>query len=110
MARRRISAREARNIARTRMDRLMDLAIEEVREGRIDRSRRYVSLARKIGMRTNTPMTKDRIYCRKCMVALLPGWNCKVRLRSNRVVIHCLTCGAIQRAPYLREKKGESDE
>jgi len=107
MAKKRISSREARDIARARMSRLLDLALVETREGREERSRRYVNLARSIGMRTNTPMLKERLYCRECMVALLPGHNCRVRLRSDRVVVHCLSCGAVRRAPYLREKRGE---
>jgi ribonuclease P protein subunit RPR2 len=110
MVKKRISNREARAIAQVRMERLLDLAMVEVREGRIERSRRYVTLARRIGMRTNTPMLKDRPYCRECMAALLPGINCRVRLRSDRVVMRCLSCGAVRRAPYLREKRGERDE
>jgi ribonuclease P protein subunit RPR2 len=94
----------------SRMGRLLDLALVEAREGRTERSRRYVTLARRIGMRTNTPMLKDRSYCRECMVALLPGRNCRIRLRSDRVVVHCLSCGAVRRAPYLREKRGEQNE
>ena len=103
----RISNREARSIAQARMERLLDLALVEVREGRIERSRRYVTLARRIGMRTNTPMLKDRPYCRECMTALLPGINCRI-LRSDRVVMRCLSCGAVRRAPYLREKEGRT--
>ena len=110
MVKKRISNREARAIAQVRMERLMDLALTEVREGRIERGRRYVTLARRIGMRTNTPMLKDRPYCQGCMAALLPGVNCRVRLRSDRVIMRCLSCGTVRRAPYLREKRGERDE
>lgn len=109
MAKKRISNREARRIAQERMGRLFDLALVEAREGRIDRSRRYVTLARRIGMRTNTSMPRDRPYCKECMAPLHPGTNCQVRLRSDRVVMHCLSCGAVRRVPYLREKR-ERDE
>ncbi|NLK26436.1 MAG: ribonuclease P protein component 4 [Euryarchaeota archaeon] len=109
MAKKRITNREARRIAQARMARLLDLAAIEVREGREERSRRYVTLARSIGMRTKTPMLKDRPYCKKCMIALIPGHNCRIRLRSDRVVVHCLSCGSVRRIPYLREKRGEQN-
>lgn len=109
MAKKRVSNKEAHEIALARMDKLLELALAAVRSGQVDRSRRYVTLARNIGMRTRTPMLKDRLYCRKCLVALAPGLNCRVRLRSNRTVVHCLSCGSVRRVPYLREKKGEVD-
>jgi ribonuclease P protein subunit RPR2 len=106
MAKKRISGRDMRGIARRRMERLLDLALVEAKEGRTERSRRYVQLARSIGMRTNTPMLKKRLYCHECMVALVPGYNCRVRLRSNRIGVHCLVCGHVRRMPYLKERTG----
>ena len=109
MAKKRMSNREIKGIARRRMEHLLDMAMVEAKEGRSERSRRYVSLARAIGMRTNTPMLKKRLYCHECMVALVPGINCRVRLRSNRIGVHCLACGHIRRVPYLKEKTGVRD-
>ncbi len=106
MVKRRISNREARETANIRMSRLMDMATEEASSGNVDRSRRYVKLARSIGMRTNTRMLKDRLYCRDCFVALVPGNNCRVRLREHRVVVHCLVCDSIRRFPYINEQRG----
>jgi ribonuclease P protein subunit RPR2 len=104
-ARRRISDHEAREIAMKRMVKLLIMAEEEARANRMERGRRYVELATKIGMRTNTPMPKGFMYCRSCLSPLVPGRNCRVRLRSDRVVTHCLECDGIRRTPYLREKK-----
>ncbi|MGD0057239.1 MAG: ribonuclease P protein component 4 [Methanomassiliicoccales archaeon] len=87
------------------MVRLLSMAEEEARADRMERGRRYVQLATKIGMRTNTPMPKGFMYCRNCLLPLVPGKNCRVRLRSERVVTHCLECDAIRRTPYSREKK-----
>jgi len=109
MTKKRISNREARGIAKRRMGILLDLAAREAVEDNAERSRRYVALARSIGMRTNTPMLKERLYCHDCMIALVPGHNCRVRLRHNRVSVHCLACGSVRRIPYLKEKRGVVD-
>lgn len=102
---RRVSARKARSIARERMNRLLSLAEEEALKGNIERGRRYVELARKIGMRTNTRMPKGFMFCEQCDVPLVPGRNCRVRLRSNHVSIRCFDCGYVKRHPYLEEKR-----
>jgi ribonuclease P protein subunit RPR2 len=96
-------------IAKDRMDRLAGLAMEEVRKGNIERARRYVYLARRIGMKANTPMPPGFRYCKRCLSPLLPGMNARVRLRNERVVIRCLDCNSIKRFPYVREKRGRND-
>lgn len=102
---RRISARKARSIARERIEKLLTLAEEEALAGNIERGRRYVELARKIGMRTNTRMPKEFMFCKQCDSPLIPGRNCRVRLRSNHISIRCLNCGHIRRHSYLAEKR-----
>jgi len=97
-------------IARERMERLLYLAEEEGRLGNLERGRRYVTLAKRIGMRTNTRMPRGFLYCRSCMSPLVPGKNCTVRLRSSRVTMTCQECGHIQRHPYLKEKRGENEQ
>jgi len=109
-ARKRISQREARMIAQERMERLLRLAEEEGRAGNLERGRRYVTLARRIGMRTNTRMPRGFLYCRQCMSPLIPGKNCTVRLRNNRVTTTCEECGHVHRHPYLMEKRGEHEQ
>jgi ribonuclease P protein subunit RPR2 len=97
-------------IARERMERLLLLAQDEGRVGNLERGRRYVTLARRIGMRTNTHMPKDFMFCRECMSPLIPGKNCIIRLRNNRVITTCQECGHIQRHPYLMEKREENEQ
>jgi ribonuclease P protein subunit RPR2 len=92
-------------IARERMQRLLQLAEEAGSLGKMERGRKYVQLARRIGMRTNTQMPREFMYCRECLSPLLPGRNCRVRLRSNRVTITCHECGYIRRYPYIAEKR-----
>jgi ribonuclease P protein subunit RPR2 len=97
MAKRRsIGRREARGIARERMDILFDLARETSPRDR-ELSRRYVSLARKIGMRYNVRLLKNDklMICKNCNSFLVPGVNCRVRTHASRVVITCLDCGSI---------------
>jgi ribonuclease P protein subunit RPR2 len=89
-----------------RMTKLLTMAEKEARSTRMERGRRYVQLATKIGMKTNTPMPKGFMYCRKCLSPLVPGLNCRVRLRSEKVITHCLECNGIRRSSYRREKKG----
>ena len=108
-AKRRIPPGKAKAIARQRMRRLVDLAVEEVRMGNIERARRYVHLARRIGMKTNVSMPADFRYCKGCLSPIVPGLNATVRLRDEKVVIHCHDCNSIKRIPYVREKRGRKD-
>ena len=74
-----------------------------------ERSKRYVELAQKIGMRYNVRIPKDlkRKFCSKCLSYLKPGVNCRVRTRKGKraVVVACLVCGFVSRHPYIREKQ-----
>jgi ribonuclease P protein subunit RPR2 len=73
-----------------------------------ERSKRYVELARKIGMRYNIKLKAYRKkFCRKCNAYLKPGVNCRIRLRDNKkaIVQTCLECGNTSRHPYIKEKK-----
>lgn len=87
------------------MEKLLTMAVDEAFKGNMERGRRYVSLAKRIGMRTNTRMPKTILYCKHCLSPLIPGRNCVVRLRSGRISMTCKECGYIRRRPYIREKK-----
>lgn len=73
------------------------------------RSKRYVELARKIGMRYNVrmPAGMKRRFCRSCGSYLKAGINCRVRASSKKraVTVTCLECGHVSRHPYIREKR-----
>lgn len=104
MVRRRKS--QERRIARERIDRLFELAEREARQGHADRARRYVSLARKIGMRYNVrlPSAYKRRMCRQCFAFLLPPTTARVRIGGSQITTTCLSCGAIMRFPYREEQ------
>lgn len=110
MGRRKISNSRMREIADARMRTLHSLACREVSTGDVERARRYIHIARRIGMRTRTPMPKEARFCKSCLSPMVPGVNCRIRLRHSRVGINCLDCGRIRRMPYLKEKGANDRE
>jgi ribonuclease P protein subunit RPR2 len=109
MAKRRSIGRgPARKIARERMNILLKLAEDNIKKDK-ELSRRYVSLARRIGSRCNVRLNKkDKLaICKDCNSFLIPGLNCRVRTHSTRVVRTCLECGRERRVPFIMEKKGK---
>ncbi len=96
-----------RRIALERMVVLFRLAEKEALHGRAPRARRYVDLARRIGMRYNVrvPPEFKRRFCKECLAYLVPGVNARVRVGRGRVVVTCLGCGAVQRRPYRVEQE-----
>lgn len=95
-----------RRIALERIMTLLRLAEREAIARRADRARRYVVLARRIGMRYNvrTPREFKRSFCKACNAYLVPALNAKVRVGGGRIAITCGACGAVQRFPYAREQ------
>ncbi len=90
-----------KDMAAQRMVRLFDLADESFDEDP-GLSKRYVFLARRIGMRhrVRMPSHLKRRICNSCGAYLVPGASCRVRVRSSRVVTTCMECGHHKRIPY----------
>ena len=90
-------------IAKERIEILFSLAEKEFKE-HPDRSKRYIELARKIGLRYNVRLSKDdkRKFCKICNTLLKPGISSKVRLdKSTKTInVKCLNCEKISRFPY----------
>ena len=86
-----------KNIALERIERLMALAGEEARRGNLKQADRMVEMARKINMRTKTPIPRElkKRYCKHCYSYLKPGETSKTRINSKqrRVETTCLKCG-----------------
>jgi ribonuclease P protein subunit RPR2 len=98
-----------RQIAGERIDILLSLAREIVK---LDAtlSKRYVEMARRIAMRSGVRLGRRRkqFICKQCGTALVPGVNCRVRMRAEHgthVVVTCLECGSMKRYPAVREKR-----
>ncbi|MBR2254816.1 MAG: ribonuclease P protein component 4 [Candidatus Methanomethylophilaceae archaeon] len=105
MSRKRVGNRQLKDIGAERITRLMDLSVQALREGRPDRSTRYVELSRRISAKTKVRMPRDRPFCKGCMMPLVPGLSCTVRLSDHRVVTTCSSCGRIRRVPYIKEQR-----
>ncbi len=94
-------------IAKERIDILVSLAEAEAKK-HPERTKRYVDLARRIGMRYNVRMDKEaRIrICKECSSFLIPGYNCTVRTRKDKqsLIVTCNKCGSVKRYPYRKEK------
>jgi len=70
---------------------------------------RYVETARKIAMaaKIRLPTRYKRRICKNCNTLLVPGDNCRLRIKQKRephLVITCLNCG-YQTRVLLRKKK-----
>lgn len=96
-----------RRIALERMEILFGLAEKEALQGHAARARRYVDLARRLGMRYNVrvPPAFKRRFCKDCLAYLVPSVNARVRVGRGRVVITCMGCGSIQRLPFRAERQ-----
>lgn len=89
-------------IARERIKILFELAEKEF-EKHPERSRRYIELARKIGMRYNVRLGKlKRKFCKNCNTLLKPGVTSNVMLdtKNKTVVVICKNCQKIYRYRY----------
>jgi ribonuclease P protein subunit RPR2 len=92
-------------IAEERIEILFDLAEKEFKKNP-ERSKRYVQLARKIGLRYNVRLPKEikRKFCKKCNSLLIPSVTSKIRIdsKTKSITIKCLNCKKIYRYPYKR--------
>jgi ribonuclease P protein subunit RPR2 len=100
---------DTKKIARQRIRALFDQAREIVHDDPA-LAQRYVDTARKIAMaaKIRLPNEYRRQVCNHCKGFMLPGLNCRVRLKQNRephVVITCLKCGGQTRIPLAKRKE-----
>jgi ribonuclease P protein subunit RPR2 len=98
-----------RHIAEERVGILLKLARDVVRSDP-PLSKRYVELAQRIAMRSGVRLGPERkqFICKYCKSPLVPGVNCRVRVRTEHgthVVVTCLECGSMKRYPAVKEKR-----
>lgn len=72
-------------------------------------ARRQMRIAGRVAQkaRIKVPLHMKRGVCKNCGTLLIPGGNCRVRMRNNRskhVTVTCLACGAIRRF-YVRAQR-----
>lgn len=94
--------RDAKDIARERIEKLFKLAEQEALAGSQARAKRYVTLALRLGERHKVRASHKRTYCPKCLAYFTPPKNLRVRTRRGRVSMTCLECGHIIRFPVKR--------
>ena len=99
-----ISKTALRSLGEQRVLALTALSEEAVRAGRDDRAKRYVDLSLRICGKARVKMPDGFRYCKECLLPLIPGVNCTVRLTGHKVVSVC-GCGAVRRRPYLKEQR-----
>ncbi len=104
MGRRHVGKRDAKEIAKERIDSLFALAGHEARSGDSRRSRRYVSLALRMGERHKVRAGRKRTYCPQCLVFFVPPRNVRIRTGRGWVSMTCLDCGHISRYPIRHGK------
>lgn len=94
-----------KRIAKERIEILFELARKSL-EKYPERSKRYVELLRKIGLRYNIRLRKNikRSICKNCNQLLIPGKTATVRLNKKTIIVKCLECGKIYRYPFSRGK------
>ena len=86
-------------IARDRIDKLLNLAMESSNGGDSDQSKRFIELAKLISKRYNQRLTKfQRLQiCRDCN-SFLNSQNSKNRLSPKGwKIVTCLECGSVSR-------------
>jgi len=97
-----VGKRDAKDIARERIERLFELAEKEALSGSHARAKRYVALALRMGKRHKVRSTHKRTYCPECLSFFTPPKNLRVRTHRGRISMTCLECGHIIRYPVNR--------
>ncbi|UCE10836.1 MAG: ribonuclease P [Candidatus Thorarchaeota archaeon] len=98
---RRALREDQRRLARARIELLWQQA-EAFARSDPARSQRRVKTARSLAQRARikVPSHMKKRICAKCGTVLVPGRNCRVRMRGNRsrhLSVTCFECGSIRR-------------
>lgn len=98
-----------KQIAKQRIRILFSLAKDIIHEDPA-LAQRYADSARKIAMAAKIRFPKEyrRQVCKHCKSLILPGINCRLRVRQRRephIVITCMNCGKHTRIPLARKEE-----
>ena len=76
---------------------MVNEAEKSAKSGDISYANRYLSIARRIGMRYNigTPGNLRKKFCRKCKKYLYPGLSSEEKEEKGFLKIKCLNCSKI---------------
>lgn len=89
---------QMQEIALERIYRLFELARKEWKK-HPERSKRYVELARLIGMRTNVRIPEEfkTKFCKKCNAFLVKGKNAEIMVKGSITEVECKECGHVRK-------------
>lgn len=104
MGRKRTDKKTQKNIAKTRINILFNLAEKNALDGKIKLANRYVEIARKISMKYLVPIPKEfkRCFCKNCYSYMLPNITCRVRIHHGKIVFFCKNCQRVTRIPIKK--------
>jgi ribonuclease P protein subunit RPR2 len=98
-----------KQIARERIEILLNEAKKAAKQRKFDFANRYAKLAKLIGMRYTVRLKPEqkRKICKYCDSFLLPGVTCDVKIdtKNHKIKIICGFCKKIIRLPYKPRKK-----
>jgi len=100
MAKPTVPKSKQKEIAKERIEKLFFQAEKVFSENKA-LANRYVTLARKIAMKTKVriPLVLKRKFCKHCYKFLMPGNNSRTRTRNGKVIISCFECKKFTRIP-----------
>ncbi len=76
------------------------ILFKEAEQAEPELAKRYMKLAKKIGMRYNVRLgVLKRRFCRHCFLYFTAA-NCRRRMKSGIMNVTCTSCGRITRYPY----------
>ncbi len=67
-------------------------------------SHRLMAITVGFSRRYRVPLTSEmkRSVCRRCHILLVPGKNCRVRIRYPNIVATCMSCGHYNKYGYSK--------
>ena len=94
-----------------RFRRDFDYLVKAARENK-DLSERYTYIAKRIltSKKIKLPREEKFLICRSCNKLLIPGVNCRVRLKQGFLTYKCLNCGNVRKVKYDKRIRRKSDK
>ncbi len=108
-----VSKAEIREIARERVEKLLNLS-QNIFLKDPNLAKRYLEISLNVAKRVNLrlPLQAKLRICKKCLSPMIVGSTCRVRIRAehgSKLVVTCLKCGHVRRMP-LRGRKSRGDK
>ncbi|MEM3369441.1 MAG: hypothetical protein QXF07_02030 [Candidatus Micrarchaeia archaeon] len=95
-----------RELVLERIEWLLELA-EKYAKTKEERTKRYVSLARKLSSRYRVAIPKrfKKRICKICNIIWIPGYNVKIKLnKRSKSVEYVCSCGSVRRFGYIKKR------